>query len=82
MLLNEPTRGVDISAKPDLLKVIREELARHAGVVMISESEEELVEICDRVYVFFKGVTGPAIERGTPHFGVSGIYRLVQGVTV
>lgn len=80
VLLNEPTRGVDISAKPDLLRLVREELARDAGVVMISESEEELVGTCDRVYVFFKGAISAVFERGQTHFNVGEIYRCVQGV--
>ncbi|NIA69685.1 sugar ABC transporter ATP-binding protein [Pelagibius litoralis] len=79
-LLNEPTRGVDISAKPSLLKVIREELADKSAVIMISESEEELVEVCDRVMVFFKGKVERVIERGEAEFDVGEIYRQVQGV--
>lgn len=82
VLLNEPTRGVDISAKPDILKMIREDLASDAGVIMISESEEELAEICDRILVFYRGRVVRELTRGQPGFDVETIYRTVQGVEV
>ena len=80
VLLNEPTRGVDISAKPDILKMIREDLSRAAGVIMISESEEELVEICDRILVFYKGRVVRELIRGRPGFDVETVYKTIQGV--
>lgn len=82
VLLNEPTRGVDISAKPDILKLVREDLSREAGVIMISESEEELAEVCDRIFVFYKGRVARELKRGMPGFDVETIYKAVQGVEV
>lgn len=82
VLLNEPTRGVDISAKPDILKMIREDLSRDAGVIMISESEEELAEICDRILIFYQGRVVRELERGKPGFDVETIYKAIQGVEV
>lgn len=80
ILLNEPTRGVDISAKPDILKMIREDLAKDAGVIMISESEEEQVEICDRILVFYRGRVAREFVRGGPGFDVETVYKTIQGV--
>jgi ABC-type sugar transport system ATPase subunit len=79
-LLNEPTRGVDIASKPALLAVVRDELAAAGAVLMLSESEEELVETCDRIHVFFKGRVREVLERGTPGFTVGRLYALIQGV--
>lgn len=79
-LLNEPTRGVDIASKPALLAVIRNELAASSGVVMLSESEEELIAVCDRILVFFKGKVREVLERGSPAFTVGRLYELIQGV--
>ena len=81
-LLNEPTRGVDIATKPELLRVIREELTEQSAVLMTSESEEELVETCDRVLVFVHGRIVREIRRGEPDFTVAEIYRTGQGVGV
>lgn len=82
VLLNEPTRGVDISAKPDILQLIRTDFARTAGVIMISESEEELAEICDRILVFYKGKVVRELIRGAPGFDVETIYKTLQGVEI
>ncbi len=80
-LLNEPTRGVDIATKPQLLNVIRHELAAHSGVIMTSESEDELVDTCDRVLIFYKGRVVREIQRTAPGFEAGEIYRAAQGVT-
>ncbi len=79
-LLNEPTRGVDIATKPELLRTVRERLAAHSGVLMTSESEEELIDTCDRVLVFVKGRVVRELRRGEPDFTVADIYRTGQGV--
>lgn len=81
-LLNEPTRGVDISTKPQLLSIIRRDLASHSAVIMTSESEEELVAVCDRVLVFYKGRIVRELRRSEPDFTASEIYRAGQGVGV
>lgn len=79
-LLNEPTRGVDLATKPELLSAIRVRLAQRAGVILTSESEEELVEICDRVLVLYRGKVVGDVNRGAPGFTAADLYRLVQGV--
>lgn len=79
-LLNEPTRGIDIATKPKLLAIVRNDLAADAAVVMTSEAEEELVECCDRVVVFWKGSIVAELHRGEPAFTVDSIFRLSQGM--
>jgi ABC-type sugar transport system ATPase subunit len=79
-LLNEPTRGVDIATKPELLRVVREELTKHSAVIMTSESEEELLETCDRILVFLGGRIVRELTRGDAEFTVQEIYRTGQGV--
>ncbi len=80
-VLNEPTRGVDIATKPQLLNVVRHELAAHSAVIMTSESEDELVDICDRVLIFYKGRIVREFERSAADFEAGEIYRACQGVT-
>ncbi|MCA8907545.1 MAG: sugar ABC transporter ATP-binding protein [Rhodospirillaceae bacterium] len=81
VLLNEPTRGVDLSVKPDLLRVVRTQMATEAAVVMISESEDELIAICDRIFIFFKGRVVRVLQRGAPDFTVGDVFREIQGVS-
>ena len=79
-LLNEPTRGVDIATIPELLRAVREKLTAHSAVIMTSESEEELIDTCDRVLVFVHGRIVRELTRGEPDFTVRDIYRTAQGV--
>ena len=67
LILDEPTRGVDIGAKSEIYRLI-DDLARNGvGVVVISSELPEIVGICDRVLVMREGVIagevgGPANE--------------------
>ena len=55
VLLDEPTKGVDIGAKGDIYNIIRQFSGEGRCVVVVSSEEEELLEICDRIYVFRSG---------------------------
>lgn len=79
-ILNEPTRGVDISAKPEIMAAIRFEFSRKGGVIFTSESEEELVDICDKILVFFKGQIIRVFDRGDEDFSFQEVYKASQGV--
>jgi ABC-type sugar transport system ATPase subunit len=79
-ILNEPTRGVDLATKPEILNAIRTELARASGVIMLSESEDELIAVCDRILVFFRGRVVDVLKRGDANFTVSALYKSIQGV--
>jgi ribose transport system ATP-binding protein len=55
LILDEPTRGVDVGAKHDIYSTI-DELARQGlGVLLISSELEEILNLCDRVCVVRKG---------------------------
>jgi len=79
-ILNEPTRGVDLATKPEILRAIRTELSRTSAVIMLTESEDELVAVCDRILVFFRGRVVDVLRRGEPGFDVASLYRAIQGV--
>ncbi|HRI72657.1 MAG TPA: sugar ABC transporter ATP-binding protein [Polyangium sp.] len=55
LLLDDPTRGVDVGAKAEMYMHVRALAARGAGVLVASSDAEEIVELCDRVLVFQKG---------------------------
>jgi ABC-type sugar transport system ATPase subunit len=52
LLLNDPTRGVDLGAKRDLYALLAETCAQGVAVVMLSSEVDEQVELMDRVIVF------------------------------
>lgn len=63
VLLDEPTKGVDIGAKADIYAIIRRMAAEGRCVVVVSSEEEELLEIADRVLVFHQGsCDGAAVD--------------------
>ena len=52
LLLNDPTRGVDVATRRTLYRVFRD-LAQHGmALVLLSSEIEEVIEVCDRVLVF------------------------------
>jgi len=63
LLLNDPTRGVDLNAKRDLYKLLRELAAEGVAVVMLSTEVDELIELMDRVLVFREGSVFAALGR-------------------
>ena len=66
LILDEPTRGIDVGAKAEVQSLIDELAAEGLGVVLVSSDAEELVEGADRVVVLRDGVvvgtlTGDAV---------------------
>jgi ABC-type sugar transport system ATPase subunit len=55
VLLDDPTRGVDVGAKADMHEIIRELAAAGRMVLISSTDPDDLVELCDRVAVFHRG---------------------------
>jgi ribose transport system ATP-binding protein len=60
LLLDEPTRGVDIGAKQNIYRLIDELAGTGKAVLMVSSYLPELLGSCDRVAVMCRGVLGPA----------------------
>jgi ribose transport system ATP-binding protein len=55
LLLDEPTRGVDIGAKFDIYTLIREASAKGIGILLISSELPELLGLCDRLLILRRG---------------------------
>jgi ribose transport system ATP-binding protein len=55
LILDEPTRGVDVGAKVDIYRLIREMAARGLGILVISSELLEVLGLCDRVVVMREG---------------------------
>jgi len=55
LLLDEPTRGVDVAAKAEIHGLLREAADRGAALLVSSSENEELIELCDRILVLFRG---------------------------
>ena len=55
LILDEPTRGIDVGAKFEIYAIINELSKQGKGVVMISSEMPELLGMCDRIYVMNEG---------------------------
>ena len=55
LLLDEPTRGVDVATKADLYRVISDLAGAGLGVVVVSSELEELSGFCTRILVMREG---------------------------
>jgi putative multiple sugar transport system ATP-binding protein len=68
LILDEPTRGIDVGAKYEIYVIINKLVAAGKSVIVISSELPELLGICDRIYTLaFGRMTGVLpIERATP----------------
>lgn len=55
LILDEPTRGIDVGAKFEIYSIINELSAEGKGVIMISSEMPEMLGMCDRIYVMNEG---------------------------
>ncbi|MBW8487201.1 multiple monosaccharide ABC transporter ATP-binding protein [Actinomadura parmotrematis] len=59
LILDEPTRGIDVGAKFEIYGIVQRLARQGKGVVVISSELPELIGLCDRIYTVFEGaVTG------------------------
>jgi len=55
LILDEPSRGIDVGAKYEIYSIINELAAEGKGILMISSEMPELLGMCDRIYVMNEG---------------------------
>jgi putative multiple sugar transport system ATP-binding protein len=55
LILDEPTRGIDVGAKYDIYCLINQMVENGKSVIMISSEMPELIGMCDRIYVMNEG---------------------------
>jgi len=60
LLLDEPTRGIDVGSKAQIYRVIDDLAARGKAILMVSSYLPELLGVCDRVAVMCRGELQPA----------------------
>ncbi|MFJ6215583.1 sugar ABC transporter ATP-binding protein [Streptomyces sp. NPDC092296] len=76
LLIDEPTRGVDVSAKTEILAAISALAATGAGVVVTSSELEEVLAICDRLLIFAAGSIVEEMLPDDPRFTPADIVGL------
>ena len=63
LLLDEPTRGVDVGAKREIYKIINDFAAQGYSIVMISSEMPEIIGMCDRVLVMRDGRAAGELDK-------------------
>ncbi|QNU68585.1 sugar ABC transporter ATP-binding protein [Ruminiclostridium herbifermentans] len=63
LILDEPTRGIDVGAKFEIYKLMTNLVKEGKAVIMVSSELPELIGMCDRIYVMSKGTITGEIER-------------------
>ena len=59
LILDEPTRGIDVGAKYEIYKIMTALAKRGIGIIMISSELPEFIGMCDRAYTMYEGrITG------------------------
>jgi ABC-type sugar transport system ATPase subunit len=65
LLLDEPTRGVDVGAKREIYRLLAKARAQGIGILVSSSETEELFLLCDRILVMFRGEIVASLDRAT-----------------
>lgn len=78
LMLDEPTRGVDVGAKREIYKIINDFAAKGYSIVMISSEMQEIMGMCDRVIVMRDGLV--AGELSKEDFSESNLISYSMGV--
>ena len=66
LLLDEPTKGIDVHAKAEIHALIAELAGQGVGVVLISSELPEVMAVCDRIAVMHRGRVMGSFARGEP----------------
>jgi ribose transport system ATP-binding protein len=62
IFLDEPTRGVDVGAKAEIHRILRDLARNGVGIVVVSSELPELIGLCDRVLVVREGEISGTVE--------------------
>lgn len=63
LILDEPTRGIDVGAKYEIYSIINSLAAEGKGVLVISSELPEIIGMCDRIYTMCEGRISGEVER-------------------
>jgi ribose transport system ATP-binding protein len=80
LILDEPTRGVDIGAKSEIYKIINDLVVQGVGVLVISSELPEVIGIADRVLVMHEGkIVGELSHESELEMNQNNIMKLAAG---
>lgn len=63
IIMDEPTRGIDVSAKAEIYEIMNELTKKGCSIIMVSSELPEIIGMCDRVAVMSEGVITAVLNR-------------------
>ena len=63
IVLDEPTRGIDVNAKMEIYNIIVKLAQQGKSIILISSEMQEIIGLCDRVHVMFEGKISGELKR-------------------
>jgi D-allose transport system ATP-binding protein len=64
-IFDEPTRGIDVGAKSEIYKIMRDLSNSGKAIIMVSSELPEILAVCDRIAVFYSGSIAGILEGAT-----------------
>jgi ABC-type sugar transport system ATPase subunit len=64
LLMDEPTRGVDVGAKQEIHDIIRGLANQGKGIIVFSSELPEIMQLCDRIVLMYEGTVRAVLENG------------------
>lgn len=80
LLLDEPTRGIDVGAKYEIYQLILNLAEQGKGIMMVSSEMPELLGICDRILVMSNGKLAGIVERGKDFGDIPGEQETIMAL--
>lgn len=78
ILMDEPTRGVDVGAKEEIHNIIRELAAEGKSIIVFSSELPEIIHLCDRIVLLHEGTIGE-IMKNKKNIDSDHIMKVVAG---
>ena len=79
IMLDDPTRGIDVGAKEEVHRLVRRLADEGLGVLVTSSELEELIELCDRLVVLSEGAVVGEVDPAAPD-ALDRLARLSGGI--
>ncbi|MFQ6970633.1 MAG: sugar ABC transporter ATP-binding protein [Enterocloster aldenensis] len=77
MFFDEPSKGIDVSAKQQIFQIIWDEARKGISSIMVSTELEELLEVCHRIIIMHEGhLVGEIPEKDIGHCGIDDLYAM------
>ncbi|MBW8617171.1 MAG: sugar ABC transporter ATP-binding protein [Hyphomicrobiales bacterium] len=79
LILDEPTQGVDVQAKVELLRIVDDLSKRGVAIAVVSDELSELIDICDRIVVFYRGKIIRQFQKSVGNFTTADLLSAIEG---